>query len=195
MCFGLTNSRYRRRVFAALIGRRGAFDHQTREYPPTFIGEVFVTTVISIAAAEASAEWKALTPKQKAWIGFFVQSNDGLAATKLVYAVKSDRNARSLMYEMQRNPRVTAVLGLLAGLTEREIFLEGLKDGIRRAKKGSVAYVRAMSLFAHAAGIIAGNVPDEDDDESGIDIPVDKIVERAGKFYRVTLVEVSKSDE
>jgi hypothetical protein len=92
-----------------------------------------------------------MTPKQRAWLGGYVATGDALATTKTIYKCKSDRNAKVMSYELRRHPNVKAILSILAGKSEREIYLEKLAKDCDAAEPGSMARYRMHALYAQVA--------------------------------------------
>jgi hypothetical protein len=96
----------------------------------------------------ASPEYKRLTPPQKVWVVCFFASGDPFFAARLAFNCSSEINVRNMARQTERSPRIVAALNLYRGKTEREIFLQELEKTIRASEDGSVAKVRAMSLYA-----------------------------------------------
>jgi hypothetical protein len=95
-----------------------------------------------------SAEWINLTPAQQAWLVSFFASDDIMYATRVAFPNCAERNRRSMAWQIERTPRIVAASNLWRGRTEKEIFLQELEKTIRASEDGSVAKVRAMSLYA-----------------------------------------------
>jgi hypothetical protein len=119
--------------------------------------------VISTAEFQQSAEYRLCSEKQRFWLDTLIANGfDYIHATSTAFDMASLRNAAIYSYAVRRSPTVRAALNLfLHGGDERAIFIEGLKETIRRSKEGSTAKLRAQSLYAS----LVFKVKDEEADE------------------------------
>ena len=76
---------------------------------------------------------------------------DALVATRMAYHCKSEKNARCMTYELRKHKDIVACLEFFKGPITRDEFMLELKETILRAEPGSVAQVRAQSLYARLA--------------------------------------------
>ena len=149
-----------------------------------------------------AAVLRTMTSKQRDWVCRFVDTKNALATTKTVYRCKSDKSARVMSFKLKAHPKVKAVLAIMDGMSEREIYLKQLAKDRDACEPGSVAHQRFHALYARVAfGVSTGKRPgtpdpefDDDSEDDGVEmVPLGKLIERPdGKRYRVTLVEVSK---
>jgi hypothetical protein len=141
----------------------------------------------------AAAALRKLTIRQREWVVLYVAGKDALAATQAVYKASTLESARVMAWELKTHPKIQAVLAILDGVTEREIYLRKLEKSIDAADSGSVAQLRLHALYARVAfgasdgrNIRAEGASADDEDL----VPVGKTVEKDGKRFKVTLVEV-----
>jgi hypothetical protein len=122
--------------------------------------------VITLAELQQSAEYQACSVKQKLWLDTLLQNGfDYTHATCAAFDMKSERNGAIYSYAVRRSPEVRAALNLfLHGGDERAIFIEGLRETIRRSKEGSTAKLRAQSLYASLVFKVKDEAADEPDD-------------------------------
>ena len=106
--------------------------------------------VITPAELQQSAEYQKCSVKQRLLIDtLIVNGFDWAHAVSVAFDMKSQRNAAIYSYAVRRSPEVRAALNLfLHGGDERSIFIEELKESIRRSKPGSTARLRAQALYA-----------------------------------------------
>jgi hypothetical protein len=95
-----------------------------------------------------SARYTGLTFKRRVWLTAFLATNDATWAGSMAFDAKSPRNAKIVGNECKRSLPIREALAEYAGKSEREVFLESLKDTIRRAEPGSVAQTKAQALYA-----------------------------------------------
>jgi hypothetical protein len=98
-----------------------------------------------------SSFWKRLTSQRKVWVAAFLTMGDALVATRMAYHCKSEKNARCMTYELRKHKDIVACLEFFKGPITRDEFMLELKETIQRAEPGSVAQVRAQSLYARLA--------------------------------------------
>jgi hypothetical protein len=107
--------------------------------------------LLTIEQLRQSPEFLACTAKAQTWIIALVESGsrfDYKAATLAAYDCKSPRQAQIFSHAIRKWPSIRRVLALYLGLSEKDQFLEDLQQTIRHAPEGSIAKVKAMSLFA-----------------------------------------------
>jgi hypothetical protein len=140
-----------------------------------------------------SAEWINLTPAQQAWLVSFFATNDAMYATRVAFPNCAERNRRSMAWQIERVPRIVAAMNLWRGKTEREIFLQELEKTIRASEDGSVAKVRAMSLYARLKfDLETPDAPEEPGKTSPAKaerFKVGDVVIQKGVKYRATKVD------
>jgi hypothetical protein len=119
--------------------------------------------VMTLEGLQQSAEYQACTPKQRFWIDTLLSNNfDYVHATQTCYDMKSESNAQVYSYAVRRSPTVLAALNLFQyGGDDKEIFLAGLRETIRRSKEGSTAKLRAQALYARLVYSVVEPVEDE----------------------------------
>jgi hypothetical protein len=115
---------------------------------------------------------------------------DYIHATCAAFDMKSVRNAAIYSYSVRRSPIVRAALNLfLHGGDERAVFIEDLKDSIRRSKPGSTARLRAQALYASMVFKVKDEAANEPDDAEEPAIPTARKIEvlpyDAMKAYKV----------
>jgi hypothetical protein len=98
---------------------------------------------------EASAQWTALTVKQKIWFVVFMGTGDALVATRAAFDCKSERNMKIMSYEARRHPALRSAIGFYCGRSERELFLEELQRTISR--ESGIAKTKSQALYARLA--------------------------------------------
>jgi hypothetical protein len=148
---------------------------------------------ISWAEFESTTQWKRLTPAQKFWFIAYLASGDEVFAARLAFHCRSELNTRNLARQTSKSPRVVAALNVYRGKSEREVFLEELERTIRASEDGSVAKVRAMSLYARLKFDIADE-PEAKDATKNPPEPAPKfavgdICVQDGVRYRVTSID------
>jgi hypothetical protein len=123
---------------------------------------------ITLAELQASPEYLACTPKMQVWLTTLIESNfDYKLATATAFNCKNLRQAHVFSYAVRKWPVIRAALNLYLGRSEQDVFLEDLKETIRRAPKGSVAQVRAQALYARLKfGVSEGSAEPEAKSES-----------------------------
>jgi hypothetical protein len=103
---------------------------------------------------------------------------DWAHAVSVAFDMKSQRNAAIYSYAVRRSPEVRAALNLfLHGGDERAIFIEGLRETIRRSKEGSTAKLRAQALYASMVFKVKDEAADEPDDAEEPKIPTARKIE------------------
>jgi hypothetical protein len=119
--------------------------------------------VLTLAGLQQSAEYQACTPKQRFWLDTLISNGfDYTHATATAFDMKSESNAQVYSYAVRRSSAVLAALNLFQyGGDDREIFLAGLRETIRRSKEGSTAKLRAQSLYARLVYSVVEPVEDE----------------------------------
>jgi hypothetical protein len=153
-----------------------------------------ITGSISFAELVRSPQYKRLTPSQKFWFIAYLASGDEVFAARLAFHCRSELNTRNLARQTSKSPRVRAAINLYCGKSEREIFLEELERTIRASADGSVAKVRAMSLYAKLKFDIADE-PEAKDASKNPPEPTPKfsvgdVVVQRGVRFRATKVSV-----
>ncbi len=144
----------------------------------------------------ASSQWLALTPRQRVWVVGFLATNDEVWATKMSYEGNNPEVLRTKRYEVRRNPAVRCAIGFFRG-NERETLLDEVRESIRKSEPGSVAQVRALSLYARLAGFVApeggeAEKPAEKVAENPVHkFRVDETFTQKGIRYRVTAVDAN----
>jgi hypothetical protein len=181
--------------------------------PPNLFQGAFEMSAASTVSNEApvtwdefaaSAQWLALTPRQKVWTVAYLASNDETFATTMAYDRKNAESMRIQRYEVRRHPVVRSAIGLFRG-NERETLLDDVRRTAQKAEPGSVAQVRALSLYARLAGYVTSEaVETEKPAEKRAEKPVSpkfKVGDVAtldGKTYRITALNpdgtVSEAD-
>jgi hypothetical protein len=86
---------------------------------------------------QQSAEWRALTVKQRKWFIVYLYTNDPLAATNAAFNCATETNAKCLSREMQKHHAVIAALDSWNEKSERQIVLDKLQRNIDASKPGS----------------------------------------------------------
>jgi hypothetical protein len=105
-------------------------------------------TTLAIENMQASDAWKALTPRLKMWIVKYAEARDAVAATRAACKCKNEKNARLLSYHVRSHKKVKACIALLEGKSERDLFIESLRETVRKSTPGSIASLRGHSLLA-----------------------------------------------
>ena len=151
----------------------------------------------AVQIMEASEQWGALTPRLKMWCATYSLHRDAVAATRAVYKCKTDHNAKIMSYEIRKHKNVSVCIALLDGKTERDIFIDGLRETIQRAPAGGHVRLRAQALLARLLyGVTEPEESDADEPKpkrkrksSVQKFKVGDIVKQEGKNYRVTEVD------
>ena len=146
--------------------------------------------VITPAELQQSAEYQKCSVKQRLLIDTLIANGfDWAHAVSVAFDMKSQRNAAIYSYAVRRSPEVRAALNLfLHGGDERAIFVEELKESIRRSKPGSTARLRAQSLYASLVFKIqdaAANEPDDAEPEIPTARKIEVLPYDATKTYKV----------
>jgi hypothetical protein len=147
--------------------------------------------VITPAELQQSAEYQKCSVKQRLLIDtLIVNGFDWAHAVSVAFDMKSQRNAAIYSYAVRRSPEVRAALNLfLHGGDERSIFIEELKESIRRSKPGSTARLRAQALYASMVFKVKDEAANEPDDAEEPAIPTARKIEvlpyDATKTYEV----------
>jgi hypothetical protein len=144
----------------------------------------------SLAKVQATAAWGLLTPKQAIFCERYIQSGaccgvyDIQAAMKAAYNTSSERNLRSLTYEVLANRRVRDVLALHFNQSPRDLFLADLEKTIS-CEKG-IAKIQAQKLYAKLAFGVEDSQPTATTEEP----TVERIVTQDGGRFRITAVRI-----
>src|SRR5882762_6944769 len=108
---------------------------------------------MTLQALEQTAEFRALSVKQRFWVQTYVQSLvdgivDPVLATQSAYATEGE-NARTFSYQLRRNRKIQATLRVFwnFGKSKRGIFLDDLQAEIAAARPGSAARERLIALY------------------------------------------------
>jgi hypothetical protein len=135
--------------------------------------------VITATEFQQSVEYQKCTEKQRLFLDTLLANGfDYIHATQTAFDMKNARNASIYSYAVRRSPEVRAALNLfLYGGDERAIFVEGLRETIRRSKEGSTAKLRAQALYASMVFKVKDEAADEPDDAEEPKIPTARKIE------------------
>jgi hypothetical protein len=129
-------------------------------------------TALTLAELQASPEYLVCSPKMQVWLTTLIQSNfDYKLATATAYNCKNPRQAHVFSFAVRKWPVVRAALSLYLGRSVQDVFLEDLKETIRRAPKGSDRQVRALALYARMKWGVSSPASDEPEAEPAPVIP------------------------
>lgn len=105
--------------------------------------------VMAFDELQQSPEYAACSDKMKLWLQTLISSDFNYKlATATAYNCKNLRQAHVFSYAVRKWPVIRAALNLYLGRSEQDVFLEDLKETIRRSPVGSDRHVRAQALYA-----------------------------------------------
>jgi hypothetical protein len=110
--------------------------------------QIEFTNAVPWETFEQGQRYKSLTLKQRVWLIAYMVSGSTLWAALMAYRCKSVENARVLGYELKKNHGIQQALAEFTGKSERDIFIEELKDTLRCTPKNSTAHSKAQALYA-----------------------------------------------
>ena len=135
--------------------------------------------VITPTEFQQSAVYGKCSVKQRLFLDTLIANGfDYIHATQTAFDMKNARNAAIYSYAVRRSPEVRAALNLfLHGGDERAVFIEELKESVRRSKPGSTAKLRAQALYASMVFKVKDEAANEPDDAEEPAIPTARQIE------------------
>jgi hypothetical protein len=154
------------------------------------------TALTPIQVMQTSEAWRALTPRLKRWLVYYiVHERNAVEATMATAKCKSELNAKLQSYKTRKHKNIKLCLDMLDEKSDRDIIVEGLRESVRHATPGSIASLRGYALLARL--LLADKPPaSESDDDWGSEqkkqksrkqkFEVGQIVLQNGVKFRIT---------